>query len=370
LIMSSGYPGNRKPQQYQPQAVPVVPVIPGQQYQPQAVPVVPVIPGQPQQSQGIPVVPGRPVQSAFDLKAEQAIPATVYMISGCHDSQTSADVSNLNSQFSLPNPQGKAGGACTAALLSTLYEAKRNGTAGTLSWVGLLRSMRSNLLNKGFDQIPQLTSSRMIDVNQPFQLVNNVTAYGTKRAVLIGINYVGQTGELSGCHNDVKNMREYLEKAEGFESRNITILMDDGRHQDPTRNNIMNAYRQIVRSSQPGDTVFCHYSGHGGRVRDVSGDEDDGFDETLIPVDFQRSGQIIDDDLYKEFVQGFTKGVLATCLMDCCHSGTVLDLPYRFTADGDVMTQVNGFDFDNLLSTGLAICCIFQLLECVFSLLD
>ena len=29
---------------------------------------------------------------------------------------------------------------------------------------------------------------------------------GTKRAVMIGINYVGQDGELSGCHNDVKHV--------------------------------------------------------------------------------------------------------------------------------------------------------------------
>lgn len=172
----------------------------------------------------------------------------------------------------------------------------------------------------GFDQVPQLTSSRMIDVNKPFQLVNE-SGYGTKRAVLIGINYVGQQGQLSGCHNDVKNMKEYLMNVHGFEERNMTVLMDDGRHINPTRANIMQAYRDLVRNSVPGDTVFIHYSGHGGRVRDTSGDEDDGYDETLIPVDFQRSGQITDDELFRDLVKPMPKGVLMTSLMDCCHSG-------------------------------------------------
>lgn len=160
----------------------------------------------------------------------------------------------------------------------------------------------------------------MIDVNKPFKLVNE-SGYGTKRAVLIGINYVGQQGQLSGCHNDVKNMKEYLMNVHGFEERNMTILMDDGMHMNPTRANIMQAYRDLTRYSAPGDTVFIHYSGHGGRVRDTSGDEDDGYDETLIPVDFQRSGQITDDELFRDLVKPMPKGVLMTSLMDCCHSG-------------------------------------------------
>jgi hypothetical protein len=45
-------------------------------------------------------------------RAEEMIPATVRMISGCRDEQTSADVSNVAS-FSLPDPAGRAGGACS-----------------------------------------------------------------------------------------------------------------------------------------------------------------------------------------------------------------------------------------------------------------
>jgi hypothetical protein len=115
-------------------------------------------------------------------------------------------------------------------------------------------------------------------------------------------------------------MKEYLVNVLGFEERNMTILMDDGRHISPTRRNIIDAYRNLVLSSKPGDTVFTHYSGHGGRVRDTSGDEDDGYDETLIPVDFQRAGQITDDELYQVLVKPMPRGVLMTSLMDCCHS--------------------------------------------------
>lgn len=262
-----------------------------------------------------------------------AIPAEFHMISGSHDSQTSADASNVG-KFQLPDPAGKAGGACTSALLQVLY--KDGHQAEDMSWVQLLRQMRSVLNGMGFDQIPQLTSSRMMDVERTMHIVPP-GSNGTKRAVLIGINYTGQQGELRGCHNDVKNIKKYLIECQGFAESDMLILMDDGQHHSPTKQAIEQAFVRITQYSKAGDQVFVHYSGHGGRVRDTSGDEDDGYDETLIPVDFQSAGQILDDDILKMLVKPMQEGVTVTVLMDCCHSGTVLDLPYRFGADEDAM---------------------------------
>ncbi len=120
--------------------------------------------------------------------------------------------------------------------------------------------MRVILREKGFDQIPQLSSSRNLDVDTKFDLTPEDFS-GTKRAVMIGINYVGQQGELAGCHNDVLNMKEYLMDVHGFEDENMTVLMDDGVHPDPTRSNILYAYQKIVEDSEPGDVVYLHYSG-------------------------------------------------------------------------------------------------------------
>ena len=68
-------------------------------------------------------------------------------------------------------------------------------------------------------------------------------------------------------------------------------------------------------------------------------------------MDFQQNGQIRDDDLYKTLVGSFREGVYCTFVMDCCHSGSVLDLPFQFAADGqsDSMSVPTDFDFGPLM---------------------
>eukprot|EP00581_Thalassiosira_minuscula_P001705 CAMPEP_0183740120 /NCGR_PEP_ID=MMETSP0737-20130205/58786_1 /TAXON_ID=385413 /ORGANISM="Thalassiosira miniscula, Strain CCMP1093" /LENGTH=315 /DNA_ID=CAMNT_0025975105 /DNA_START=147 /DNA_END=1094 /DNA_ORIENTATION=+ len=293
---------------------------------------------------------------SYQDRIDAEIPADVHMISGCHDTQTSADA-NIT-QFELPDPAGRRGGACTAALLRVFYNDGDDDPQDFQgqSWVDVLRRMRENLAAEGFSQVPQLSSSRMIDVESPMRILNSPS--GTKRAVLIGINYVGHNpGELSGCHNDVRNITKYLKGGLGFEGSNMRVLMDDGRHEQPTYRNIMRAFDWIVNVSQPGDTVWIHYSGHGGRLPDQDGDEEDGYDETLCPIDFNTAGQIRDDDLLKHLVKPMREGVLMTCLMDCCHSGTVLDLPYNFIADGEHygMERNENFDLSNLMDAAMGV---------------
>ena len=73
---------------------------------------------------------------------------------------------------------------------------------------------------------------------------------------------------MSGCQNDVGNMLEFIKNVHGFKDENITVLLDKSGYTQPTRDNILAAYRKVAADSQPGDSVFCHYSGHGGKVRD------------------------------------------------------------------------------------------------------
>ena len=87
-------------------------------------------------------------------QAEKLIPAEVRMFSGCRDEQTSADVSNV-AKFSLPDPAGRAGGACTSAMLKVLYADHKN-TGKDLSFQDTLMAMRQILGQGRYTQIPQV----------------------------------------------------------------------------------------------------------------------------------------------------------------------------------------------------------------------
>ena len=54
--------------------------------------------------------------------------------------------------------------------------------------------------------------------------------------------------------------------------------------------------RAAAKALSAGDLFFLTYSGHGGQVPDVTGDEADKQDETWCLFD----GQLIDDELYFE----------------------------------------------------------------------
>jgi len=159
---------------------------------------------------------------------------------------------------------------------------------------------------------------------------------GNRKALFIGINYFGTNAELRGCINDVRNVSELFCRKYNF--NNCLYLTDEQQDPEkkPTYNNIIEGMKWLVQGAKQGDSLFFHYSGHGGTARDSDGDEVDGFDETILPLDYEKSGPIVDDVIYDNLVQPLPQGCRLTAVFDSCHSGTVLDLPYTYQCDGNV----------------------------------
>ena len=152
----------------------------------------------------------------------------------------------------------------------------------------------------------------------------------TDCALLIGINYTGTDATLRGCHNDVKHMAQWLRLQHDVSPSNIRVLMDTPRlpgRDQPTRANILYELERLTRNTTA-TTFFIHYSGHGGTMPDRSGDEDDGEDSTLIPVDYETVGIICDDE-FRAILNRFKSHQRVIIVGDCCHSGTLCDLPVR-----------------------------------------
>ena len=147
------------------------------------------------------------------------------------------------------------------------------------------------------------------------------------KAVLFGINYLrcDNNVRLKGCINDSRNMGSFLE-SKGYNVEIVTDLVsDDG----VTRDGIMSKLKSLVLESkrEKYDKVWIHFSGHGCRLRDTSGDEIDGYDECLLPVDYELNGVITDDEI-KRILDDFDD-IEVVVIMDCCHSGTICDLQYK-----------------------------------------
>ncbi|WCJ28600.1 metacaspase 4 [Euphorbia peplus] len=173
-----------------------------------------------------------------------------------------------------------------------------------------------------------------------------------KKAVLIGCNYPGTKAELKGCVNDVRRMYKCLIDQFGFEKDDINVLIDtDDSYTQPTGKNIRKALANLLRSAEPGDFLFVHYSGHGTRLPAETGEDDDtGYDECVVPCDMN----LITDDDFREFVDKVPRGCRLTIVSDSCHSGGLIDeakeqIGESTKRDDEEESSDSGFGFKNFL---------------------
>jgi len=86
---------------------------------------------------------------------------------------------------------------------------------------------------------------------------------------------------LPGCNHDARQMAALLREVGDVSEAKIYT------NDQATKANLQEAITGwLPKVSQPGDTVFIFFSGHGGQLADDNGDESDKQDELLIPYDF------------------------------------------------------------------------------------
>lgn len=177
-----------------------------------------------------------------------------------------------------------------------------------------------------------------------------------RKALVIGCSYMGTQNELRGCISDALRVNDFLVQRCGYAQDDIVILRDDiqgNPRMVPTRENIIAAMQWLVNDAIPGDCLFLSYSGHGTQVDDLDGDEDDGKDDAICPVDFKQNGLLIDDVIHDIIVKPLPQGCKLTALMDCCHSGSVLDLPFTYSTKGVLKKNDSSKMYKNLGMQGL-----------------
>jgi len=149
------------------------------------------------------------------------------------------------------------------------------------------------------------------------------------RALLVGINYVGTPYALYGCINDALNVEKQLRSF--FPGSAEYRVLTDNTPAKPTRANILAGLDWLVSGLKAGENVFFHFSGHGGQVRDTNGDEVTGLDSCIFPCNDGRMEMITDDELRSALALRLPAGSKCFVVLDACHSGTGVDLRYRWT---------------------------------------
>lgn len=142
-------------------------------------------------------------------------------------------------------------------------------------------------------------------------------------------------GHLAGCVRDINSVATYLRESLSIPRNQVIKLTStaglgsepsEPRSLWPTYANIVDAFKKITDWASPGDVVYIHYSGHGGRAQTVypalKGEA--GIDEALVPMDIDggRGRYLRDVELAYLLKAMVNRNLVVTIVLDSCHSGS------------------------------------------------
>lgn len=182
---------------------------------------------------------------------------------------------------------------------------------------------------------PRPTAMRSLAILFSF-IIPALTYSQNKRALIIAVGQYAPNSSIRPIASvtDVKYIKAALRKS-GFKDQNIDTLINA----KATREAILNGLTRLSKTAQKGDIVVIHFGCHGQQIRDqktveLGKDEDDGYDEALLPYDakakynptgYRGEKHLRDDDLFPKLLairQKIGSGGSMLVLLDACHSGT------------------------------------------------
>ncbi len=168
--------------------------------------------------------------------------------------------------------------------------------------------------------------------------------------VLIGLQYDKGKNHLEGTKFDITNMYRLFQSIYGnvneftleqyvyfdgsLDGLNTVPLLPE-KHVIVHKLNELAAFSKTKNNCY--DAVYIFYAGHGDHIKDTNGDEIDGQDEALILHNYKY---LTDDELC-EILLKYEKNTNLRIIMDCCHSGTMTDLPIMYKNNEKIEVNKN-----------------------------
>lgn len=161
-----------------------------------------------------------------------------------------------------------------------------------------------------------------------------------KLALIVTLDYLGTSSKLPSTKFDSGRMYGILKTTYGFQS--IRVMHDDLKRGHPMYPTVQNVKAQIIaivaearRLHNLGRrcSLFIYYSGHGGTG--WSSAESTNDKECLV----LRDGKLWDTELNEILADQIPYLTTAFVMADACHSGTLLDLRYRYDSDVRVWNE-------------------------------